>query len=58
MAKFALLTPYTCEELKEYDSVEEVLKDVQYKVKESFWIGDKETNIALDITQFMEQYTK
>ena len=58
MARFALVTMDNGIQdiLKTYETVEEVLRDVQYKDPLYFFIGDNETNIGYTFEQFIEKF--
>ena len=58
MARFVLVTidNGTQDILKEYKTVENVLKDIQYKDPLYLFIGDNETNIGYTFEQFIEKF--
>ena len=57
MARFALVTMDNGiqDVLKTYETVEGVLRDIQYKDPLYFFIGDNETNIGYTFEQFIEK---
>ena len=58
MARFALVTMDNGiqDVLKTYETVEGVLRDIQYKDPSDFFIGDNETNIGYTFEQFIEKF--
>ena len=58
MARFALVTMDNGiqDVLKTYETVEVVLRDIQYKDPLYFFIGDNETNIGYTFEQFIEKF--
>ena len=60
MARFALVTMDNGIQdiLKTYETVEEVLKDIQYKDPLYFFIGDNETNIGYTFNEFINKFGK
>ena len=58
MARFALVTIDNGiqDVLKTYETVEGVLRDIQYKDPLYFFIGDNETNIGYTFEQFIEKF--
>ena len=58
MARFALVTMDNGiqDVLKTYETVEGVLRDIQYKDPLYFFIGDSETNIGYTFEQFIEKF--
>lgn len=58
MARFALVTMDNGiqDVLKTYETVEGVLRDIQYKDPLYFFIGDNETNIGYTFEQFIEKF--
>ena len=58
MARFALVTMDNGMQdvLKTYETVEGVLRDIQYKDPLYFFIGDNETNIGYTFEQFIEKF--
>ena len=58
MARFVLVTMDNGiqDVLKTYETVEGVLRDIQYKDPLYFFIGDNETNIGYTFEQFIEKF--
>ena len=58
MARFALVTMDNGiqDVLKTYETVEGVLRDIQYKDPSYFFIGDNETNMGYTFEQFVEKF--
>lgn len=58
MARFALVTMDNGiqDVLKTYETVEGVLRDIQYKDPLYFFIGENETNIGYTFEQFIEKF--
>ena len=58
MARFALVTMDNGiqDVLKTFETVEGVLRDIQYKDPLYFFIGDNETNIGYTFEQFIEKF--
>lgn len=58
MARFALVTMDNGiqDVLKTYETVEGVLRDIQYKDPLYFFIGDNETNMGYTFEQFIEKF--
>lgn len=58
MTRFALVTMDNGiqDVLKTYETVEGVLRDIQYKDPLYFFIGENETNIGYTFEQFIEKF--
>lgn len=58
MARFVLVTIDNGNQdiLKKYKTVEDVLRDIQYKDPSYFFIGDNETNTGYTFEQFIEKF--
>ena len=58
MARFALVTMDNGMQdvLKTYETVEGVLRDIQYKDPLYFFIGENETNVGYTFEQFIEKF--
>ena len=58
MARFVLVTidNVNTDILKKYKTVEDVLRDIQYKDPSYFFIGDNETNIGYTFNEFISKF--
>lgn len=54
--KFVLLEKYSMEVLREYENIDEMKEDLQWKAPESLWIGIVGEKQAYTIPQIKEKY--
>lgn len=54
--KYGLLEVGSMEQVRDYNTLEDVFKDIIWKHPDSFWIGDVEKKQAYTISQFLEKH--